>query len=123
MPVKQSKFGQTWISSPEYRREEKHSWAFLRPYCTLRQKPFTSESGVLYFCDLQRTKASVLLSFYLTFSHGINKSMLITKKVFKGNAFLLQISKTLICLNGTMYNNWDQNITFAHCSLNLFYLD
>lgn len=105
MPVKQSKCGQTQMSSPEYRREQKHScsaWAFLRPYCTLRQKSFTSKSGVLHFCDLQRTKASALSSFYLTFSHGINKSVLITKKVFKGNPFLLWISKTLTYLNGTM---------------------
>lgn len=99
---------QTQRSSPEYRTEQKHSCcarAFLQPHCTLRQKSFTNKSGVLHFCDLQRTKASALSSFYLTFSHGINKSMLITrkkKKVFKGNAFLLWISKTLICLKSTM---------------------
>lgn len=96
-------------------QKQKHSCsarAFLRPYSSLKQTSFTSKSGVLRFCDLQRTKAGIcsfklLLNIFIWHKQvDVNNKKSCSSSVLKGNPFLLLISKSVmthICLNGITY--------------------
>lgn len=88
--------------------EQKHSCsarAFLRPYSTLRQRSFTSKSGILHFCDLQTTKAGIcsfklLLNIFILHKqvdiNNNNQKKSSSSSVLKGNPSLLLISKSIM---------------------------